>query len=427
MRKHRSVAALVGAICSIATVAGPTGIAGAASQPQSLTFWVSTSSAQLQGWTAIAADYAKLTGTKINIVNIPYSGYTTKLRDAALAGSLPDVADVPSLDPVWVSNLIDLSSIAGNKSYHIYQSALVRDSAGHVLTIPSDITAAGMFINKSLFEKAHVSFPTNPAHTWTWTQFLAAADKVRKATGAKYDLVFDPSPARLRAFVYEFGGNYMHEGANGKFATTAGTYKALQLFKQMSNNVTMPNSVWLSGADPNALFKSGQVVAYWSGVWQTSDFAESITNFQWASVPTPAQPVQASDIEAGGLMVGFNNSSTEAPAAKKFLTWVYKPSSYAKLSSINGFLPVEGSLPIHYPFKSAAAQASFKLYKEEIALAAPISYYFGTAQQAWGLKGKSITTDPTVDQMDLYIQGKQSVQATVSNIIKGYDQQVGGA
>ena len=69
----------------------------------------------------------------------------------------------------------------------------------------------------------------------------------------------------------------------------------------------MPKSVWTSGADPNALFKSGQVVAYYSGVWQVADFADSITNFEWVSAPTPAQPVHATDINLGGKVVAFNN------------------------------------------------------------------------------------------------------------------------
>jgi len=63
-----------------------------------------------------------------SFVNIPYDGYPTKLHNAAQANSLPDVADVPALDPIWSNKLIDLSSIADDKSYHINANFLAKNS-----------------------------------------------------------------------------------------------------------------------------------------------------------------------------------------------------------------------------------------------------------------------------------------------------------
>ena len=157
-----------------------------------------------------------------------------------------------------------------------------------MLAIPSDVTASGLFINKSLFKKAGVSFPTSPEKTWTWTEFIEAADKVREKTGAKYSLTFDQSPSRLRAMVYEMGGKYVHADSSGKFSVDAATKKAVNYFVGLNDDKTMPKSVWTSGADPSAMFQSGDVVAYWSGVWQVPAFAESVKKFEWASVPTPA-------------------------------------------------------------------------------------------------------------------------------------------
>ena len=87
-----------------------------------------------------------------------------------------------------------------------------------------------MFINKSLFEKAGVSFPPRRQKTWTWTDFIAAANKVREKTGAKYSLTFDQSPSRLRAMVYEMGGQYVHADSSGKFSVDAATKKAVNTF-----------------------------------------------------------------------------------------------------------------------------------------------------------------------------------------------------
>jgi alpha-1,4-digalacturonate transport system substrate-binding protein len=393
---------------------------------KNLTFWISTVPGQDAGWKKMVAQYEKETGVKVKLVNIPYDGYTTKLHNAAQANSLPDAATVPALDPIWSNKLIDLSSIADKKSNNINANFLAKDKSGKVLAIPSDVTASGMFINKSLFEKAGVSFPTSPEKTWTWTEFIKAADKVREKTKAKYSLTFDQSPSRLRAMVYEMGGKYVHADDSGKFSVDAATKKAVNTFVGWNDDKTMPKSVWTSGADPSAMFQSGDVVAYWSGVWQVPAFAESIKKFEWASVPTPAQPVQASDVNSGGLTVGFNNNADAATAAKKFLTWLYEPAHYQALCEASGFLPVESGLSPKYPFKSEAAQAAFKLYNESIPLYDPISGYFNGAQTQWVLNGKSLTEDPTKTELGKAINGQQSADKALENIVAGYNQQVGG-
>ncbi|GAQ60221.1 extracellular solute-binding protein [Streptomyces scabiei] len=424
MRRLVPLAAGVSAATLLLSACGGGSDSGGTSK--SLTFWISTVPGQDAGWKKVVAQYKKEKGVKVKLVNIPYDGYTTKLHNAAQANSLPDVAAVPALDPIWSNKLIDLKSIADKKSNNINQNFLAKDSSGKVLAIPSDVTASGMFINKSLFEKAGVDFPTSPDKTWTWDEFIKAANKVREKTKAKYSLTFDQSPSRLRAMVYEMGGKYVHADDSGKFSVDDATKKAVNTFVGWNDDKTMPKSVWTSGADPSAMFQSGDVVAYWSGVWQVPAFAESIKKFEWASVPTPAQPVQASDVNAGGNIVGFNNNADAAAAAKGFLSWLYEPDNYRTLCEASGFLPVESGLNPTYPFKSEAAQAAYKLYNESIPLYDPISGYFNGAQTNWVLKGKSLTEDPTKTELGKAINGQQSADKALEAIVAGYNQQVGG-
>ncbi|WP_199561935.1 ABC transporter substrate-binding protein [Micromonospora deserti] len=388
-----------------------------------ITFWLSTS-AQLQGYNDLAKEFEAKEGVAVEIVNVPYDGYQEKLRQSAQANSLPDVASVPSLDTIWINQLQDLSATANNETNKIRKD-LVTEQDGKALAIPSDLTAAGLFINKSLFDKAKVTYPTDPAQTWTWDEFLAAATKVRTATSAKYDLVYDNSPARIRAFIYNHGGKGFQLGPDGRYATPdAATVQALTKFKSLNDDKVMPKAVWTSGADPNALFKSGQVVAYFSGVWQVADFAEGITSFEWASAPTPAQPVHATDINLGGKMVAFNNGDAAEPA-RKWVDFIFQRDNYAKLAAANGYLPVESGLTVTYPFKQQAAQDAFALYNKEIELADPISSSGQAAGTTLILDGKAIQKDPTKDEMAKFINGEQDVQKTVDNIVNGLNEQLG--
>ena len=406
----------VGVVAALTLSACSSGSSGDSSSVKKITFWYSTS-AQDQGYTNLAKDFLAKTGISVEIVNIPNDGYQDKLKQAAQANSLPDTASVPSLDNIWVNQLQDLSATANSADNKINKT-LITQKDGKVLAIPSDVTAAGLFINKSLFDKAKVTYPTDPSKTWTWDEFLAAAEKVRTATKAKYDLVYDNSPARIRAWIYTRGGKGFQLSGDKFAAPDATTVQALTDFAKINNDVVMPKSVWTSGADPNALFKSGQVVAYFSGVWQVADFADSITNFEWASAPTPAQPVHATDINLGGKVVAFNNGS-KAAAAKQWVDYLFQRDNYTKLAGANGYLPIEQGMTLTYPFKKQAALDSFALYTKEMELADPISASGQANQTTLLLDGKATSEDPTKAEMAKLINGQQDTQKTVDNIVSG--------
>ena len=424
---HGRVSRTAAAVLSAATIVALSGCSGSdAGSAENLTLWISSSAEQQAGYDTIVEQYKDETGVTVEIVNLPYDGYTTRLRSAAQANALPDLASVPALDPIWTDALVDLDGIASNPDYSIDESVVAKDDDGKVLTIPTDVTASGMFINKSLFDAAGVSYPTDPEQTWTWDEFIEATTAVREGTEAQYNLVFDGSPSRLRALQYQMGGNAIQADDNGVFSTNDKTEGIYNYFKSLNDDVVIPKSVWTSGADPNALFKSGQVAAYFSGVWQIADFTSTITDFEWAAVPAPAQPVHATDLNFGGLAVAFENSDERGQAAYDFLDWMYTPENYKVLVEANGFLPVETGLDVSYPFESETAIAGFDLYNKEIALADPISASFGLAQIKWALNGKSLSDDPTVAQMGAFINDQQDAETTLENIIAGYNDQVGG-
>ncbi|MDI6100384.1 extracellular solute-binding protein [Actinoplanes sp. NEAU-A12] len=411
-----------GVVAVLALGACSSGSDSASGDAKSITFWFSTS-AQAQGYTDLAKEFEAKEGIKVEIVNVPNEGYQDKLRQAAQANSLPDTASVPSIDTLWVNQLQDLSSIANAEANKINKD-LITAQDSKVLAIPSDVTAAGLFINKSLFDKAKVAYPTDPSQTWTWDEFLAAATKVRTAANAKYDLVYDNSPARIRSWIYTHGGKGFQLAPDTTFAAPdATTVQALADFAKLNDDKVMPKSVWTSGADPNALFKSGQVVAYYSGVWQVADFAKGITDFEWASVPTPAQPVHATDINLGGKVVAFNND--KAAAGKKWVDFIFQPANYTKLAQTNGYLPIESGLTLNYPFEKQAAKDAFALYIKEMEMADPISASGQANLTKLLLAGKSIQEDPTKAEMAKFINGEQDVQKTVDNIVAGLNQQIG--
>ena len=381
---------------------------GSASKIQ---FYQSGDANQGGGYAKMAALYQQQTGNQVEVVEVAYADLPTKIKNAAQANSLPACARMPSIDPVWLDRLVDLKDIAtANK---VKMGFAVTKSDGTVLSLPSDITAVGLFLNKTLWDKAGVKYPTSQSEIWTWDQFVAAAKQVQAKAGAKYGLVVDRSSHREKSFLFEFGSTWWLPDASGNYTTNAATKTGLNYFKSLTDDVFMPKSVWVSNDDPNALFKSGQVAAYYSGSWQIADFAANIKNFEWTSVYLPKQPVRSSNFGEAADIVAFSGTGQEQ-AAHDWLNWLYTPANYQKLCEYSVMLPAIDGISPNY----SANKADLTIYNEDIAASPAIVGKVKQNDFATAIAGKSVAGDPPRDETVKFLNGQQSVDQTIANINK---------
>lgn len=405
--KARTKVISTGAILALA-LTGCSAAGDSSEEAPTLQFVLSGDGAQGGGYQAMADKYFEETGVTVEIVDVPYEDLVTKLRNGAQAGDLPALARASDLDPIWSNSLLDLKPIAEERN--VMESLLVENEDEEILALPSDLTAVGLYINKSLFDEAGVSYPVSGDEPWTWDEYVAALEQVQAGTGAKYGMVLDGSAHRLRSFLYEFGSKGVEEQSDGSFAMDDESKEALEYFKEINDDVIMPKSVWLSGDDASALFKSGEVAAYYSGVWQITDFTANITDFEWQSVLLPAQPVQATNLGTN-WMVAFDGSGVEEETLD-FIDWLYEEDNYAELSQISGFLPAVEDLDIAYENSPEA----FALYNEEIAASDPIAAVQATEALRKGYEGLKLEFEPLKDEVVKYLAGEQDVDTTIANI-----------
>ncbi|MFB9661746.1 ABC transporter substrate-binding protein [Glycomyces mayteni] len=383
-----------------------------------LKFWLSGDANQGGGFQKMADKYFEETGVEIDIDDIPYDDFGTRLRNAAQADGLPDLARVTAIDPIWMDQLEDLSDLAAERG--VMESLLAENEEGAVPTFLTDLTAVGLYVNKSLFDQAGVAYPTTADGLWTWDEFIAAVKEVKAATGARYGLVMDPSSHRLRSFMYQFGSDGFTLGDDCTYSTKeAETTAALQFFADINDDDVMPRSVWVSGDDANALFKSGQVAAYYSGSWQVADFQANIADFEWASALMPAQTRRATNL-GGGYIVVYSGEKSQA--ALDFLNWLFAPENYTEISEISGFLPVVQGLDIDY----GDAQASFDLYNDEIANSADAAAAQERSALEMVYKGQTSGSDadPLKDEAVKLANGEQDVATTIANIIASLNENI---
>ena len=353
---------------------------------------------------SLAEQYEKEKGVKVNVMEVPYSDLSTKLSNAVKANDLPDVARVPQIDPVWSDQLEDLSDLA--TKYDVMDSLIVKNDSGQVLTIPSDLTAVGLFINTSLFDKAGVSYPSADG-SWTWDEFIDSLKKVQEATGAKYGMVMDASTHRERSFLYQFGSKGVQKQSDGSWALDDKAKTALEYLNKINDDSIMPKSVWLSSEDPSSLFKSGQVAAYYSGNWQVADFVTSISSFDWKTVVMPSQPTRATN-------VGTNYMVAYSEAGKQFLDWFYSKDVYSKFCQQGNYLSALDSVTPTFEQRNEDMQ----LFQEEIAKSdQDVLAHQITVQLQLALKGSVLPSDdPMKEETIKYLSGEEDVDTAIKNM-----------
>lgn len=388
------------------------------SSGETIQFFLSGDANQGGGFQAMADKYLEETGVTVEIVDIANADLPTKLKNAAQANDLPAMARVGAIDPVWKDLTLDLAPVTDGSTIMMDLAAV--DEDGKVMSIPTDVTAVGMFINKTLFDQAGVSYPTSADDIWTWDEFVTAVNEVKAATGTTYGMVMDRSSHRLKAFLYEFGSEWWQPNEDGEWSTNDATAEGLEYFKSLNDDSFMPRSVWLADGDGNALFKSGDIVAYMSGSWQIADFAVNITNFEWASVWLPEQPVRTTNYGNAANIVVFDGTGQEQ-AALDFVTWLYQPENYTELSETSGFLPAMSDVDITY----ASNQEAFDLYNEEIAASSDIVGTIKAQDIKYEVAGLATEGDPVRDETVKYLNDEQDLETTIANINEQLSDQLG--
>jgi alpha-1,4-digalacturonate transport system substrate-binding protein len=379
-------------------------------------FFVSGDTVEGGALTEMAKEYKKETGVNVQVVDVPYSDFVTRITNMVKSGNPPALARVTGFSPIWKNKLADLTSTLDSKGVDKKLAITLNDKA---VALPIDLTAVGLYINKDLFDKAGVKVPTSDKDIWTWDEFISDLKVVLDKTDAKYGLVMDPSSHRLSSFLYQFGSKgFVNE--NGKYTTNAETKKGLETFVKLNDNKIMPTSVWLSGQDASAMFKSGQVAAYYSGNWQLKDFDKNIKNFKWQSVYMPYEKVRSTNL-GGNYVIQFKGSGVEKET-KKFIDWLYTKENYAKMAGLGGYLPVVDGANVDY-HASETATSAYDVYRNEISSSDPVAAVARSVNDKLQLTSDKQAVDALKQEVIKVLNKEESIDQAISNVEKTFTDQ----
>jgi multiple sugar transport system substrate-binding protein len=177
---------------------GGSGGGGAGGTAQSITVWsLENQPDRINTTKAIAADFTKETGVKVDLVAIDEGQFPQLVASSALSGKLPDVmggialSSVRQLQAQKFANTDAAKAVVdklGEKTFAKSALDLTRDGDTQ-LSVPDSAYAQILVYRKDLFKQAGLQPPT------TYDALRTAAEKL--TTGGKYGITLATDPADI--------------------------------------------------------------------------------------------------------------------------------------------------------------------------------------------------------------------------------------
>ena len=230
-------------------------------------------------------------------IQIPYEGYIAQVTAMIQSGESPDVGYLPGLQaPVWAQEgkLLDLTDLIQNDP--VLSTTLLATryyyAPGKVAGLNTAVEATFLFYNKAMFDEAGVPYqPSDPAHAWTWDEFVAAAEKLTSDVNGKhpnddgfdvdqihrYGVAFDKTFEgwTFYPFIFSNGGQLVNDDGTRLLLDSPEATEAMQ---------KMADLMWVQHVAPTpqqdqnlpgyvTMLQTGNFGMHISGHWSLLDYA----------------------------------------------------------------------------------------------------------------------------------------------------------
>lgn len=357
-------------------------------------------------------------GVKIVVDTVPYKTIVEQLPVQLAAGQGPDIARVTDLGGLS-KFYMDISPNLKDRKYFDTQfgstAAWLHTDASDkgIYGFMSQLTMTGPYVNKTLFDQAKVALPGPKA---TWDDWVAAANKVAKATQTKAAMAWDRSGHRFAGPAISNGAAIFD--AKGDLVVDAGYKNTINKFVGWHKDGTMLKEVWSGSggstyADSIGEFINGNVVMVLSGSWQINRLQKDIgTKFDWEAVPNPCGAAACTGIPGGAAWVALKTSKSPKETAA-LLNFMAAEANYADFIAKTNNIPAHAGLAkkgVNYTSAQPAAKAALGVFSGGVANLSPVAYKFQ------GYKYNRAIMLPTVSRVTQALVGELSVDEAVNKL-----------
>jgi multiple sugar transport system substrate-binding protein len=253
----------------------------------------------------------KYPNISIEVQTAAYTDYFTKLQTQIAGGSAPDTFELNYENSVayWRSGaLLDLTPLAEadtdfDPSVFYPEAYQVFGADGRQFGIPATFSAVLLFYNKDLFDAAGVAYPDA---SWTWEDQRAAAEKLTDEAAGVWGHFQPIQFFEFYKVLAQNGGSFFSpDGTKATFNDAKGVEAANWLIGKL--DATMPSDAF--GPDQDAaLFKSGRLAMWHTGIWQFAALAD--VPFAWDVSVEPGNVRKAHHFFANAVVA---SATTEHP------------------------------------------------------------------------------------------------------------------
>lgn len=267
-------------------------------------------------------------GIKIDIQVTGWSDYWTMLEAAATGGSLPDTFWMHSNEIYrygsngMLMDLTDRISKSSDVELSNYPEGLVKiyNINNKQYAIPKDYDTIGLWYNKTMFDKAGISYPDE---TWNWDKLYEAAKKLTTSDGKQYGFM---APLNNQEgyynFVYQNGGTIITDDKVSGYDNPK-TIEAMNYYLRFVNEGLSPK-IFDDAARAEAM-QNGLCAMGIFGSWNLSGFAANDYMSQNCNV---AVLPSANDGNRSSIFNGLGNAiSANTKHPEEAWKWVQYLSS----------------------------------------------------------------------------------------------------
>ncbi len=280
-----------------------------------------------------------------------YTGLLENLQTRIAANNPPDVAQIGYLYVDYAAKNFPYVSVQDLMDQE-HNRGMIRNAApsalalgrrdGKLVGMPYAISNIVTFYNADMLKQSGID-PAKPPRTWD--EWIAAAKKIKAATGKPgiYVQVLDDNWS-TQAMIESNGGRMLQctpKGAVPGFDSPQGV-QAIQMWSDMVKQGLAMNVLWNQGEQA---FRQGQVATFITTIAKRQTLQEGV-KFDLRATEFPRFGKKPLRLPAGGnaLMV-FSQNPDKRLAALKFIEYLESPTGFAIWTKGTGYIPVNVHTP----------------------------------------------------------------------------------
>lgn len=278
---------------------------------------------------------------KIVFEHTPYTGYDSKILTRIAGGAAPDIiATEVDYFVTFASKgvLEDLTPYAEKDreftTEDFFPAILDRFTVeGKLYAVPRDVAPfACVFINKDLFDKEGIPYPTDD---WTWNDLLRIAKQMTKRDASGRIIQYGFYGWAWQNFIYGNGGALVDDVKNPTktLIDDPKSIEGLQFYADLINVYkVMPAPMALAnlGMGVDLMFASGRLAMFLSGIWETPSLRRY--DFNWDIVMFPKNNEGIRAFGSGGSAYAILKSSKHKKEAWEVIKALTGPAGQAQLA-----------------------------------------------------------------------------------------------